>query len=149
MLWNKVAALIVVALAWAQAAAAETPPHWELRSSAEGGLPCRAVLRGGEVNLQLMRNREGRIVLAGSHATWEESWDARTIELSLAVDANSPVQFKANPMGPVLFVLIENAAFEQQLRKASLVQWRLPWGTYTGQAAGLGEAFDAIAFCPE
>lgn len=119
---------------------------WELRSSADGERSCAAVKLGEAVNTRLLRNENDDLVLIASRGDWEYAGAA--LQAGLSIDDAEPIAITGYPLGPLFLTLVSRDIFEQ-VEKAKLLRWYLPWGVFSAEVEGLGNAFKAIEFCPE
>ena len=122
------------------------PIEWELRSPTPGAPPCRAVKFGPAIDTQLLRNRAGDLILVAGHGDW--SHDGDPFALTISADGAPPMRLTGYPIGPTIFVLVEDDALEKQIKAAHTLDWRLPWGQFRAEVEGLGKAFDALTVCP-
>lgn len=121
-------------------------PGWVLRSPTPDAPPCRAVRLGATVDTQLLRSRDGHLVLSAGHGDWEHSGGA--LQASFSFDDGGPMTVTGYPVGPIFLVSVTDDQLVQ-LRNAHLLHWHLPWGDFTADVQGLGAAFDAIGVCPD
>ncbi|MBI3438156.1 MAG: hypothetical protein HY054_05810 [Proteobacteria bacterium] len=105
-----------------QPAAADNVAGWVLRSPTPGASPCRAVKFGATVDTQLLRARDGRLVLIAGHGDWEHN--GGPVEASIAIDDASPVPVTGYGVGPTFLVPISNDQLVA-LRSAHTVRWHL------------------------
>lgn len=119
---------------------------WELRSPSPGAPPCRAVKLGSAVDTQLLRNRDGHLVLIAGHGDWAHDPHGPT-DATLSIDDGPAIAVSGVPIGPIFMTLIADEQLAQ-LRNARAIRWHLPWGEFTADVSGLGAAFDAIGICP-
>jgi hypothetical protein len=118
---------------------------WLLRSSSPGSPPCRAVKLGITVDTQLLRSRDGKLVLIAGHGDWDHN--GGPVRASIAIDGAAAVAVTGYGVGPTFFVAVPEPQMAL-LRSAHTVLWHLPWGDFTADVDGLGAAFDAIGVCP-
>ena len=111
-----------------------------------GGAMCRAMKSGDAVDTQLVRNKEGKLLLVAGHPDWDHK--AGPIHVTISLDGGPPVSLEGYVIGPTVLVLIKDDTLTAQLKAAHEVAWTLPWGHFTAAVDGLGKALDAIAYCP-
>ena len=120
--------------------------EWQLRSPFPGEAPCRAVKSGRDVNTPLLRNRDNRLILIAANPGWDHKGGPTPV--SLSIDGSPPVGIIGAPIGPIFMVLIQDDARTKRIGKARTLRWTLPWGDFTADVTGLGDAFASIGICP-
>src|SRR5262249_16548041 len=103
-----------------QSPSSGAPAGWELRSPSPGAPPCRAVKLGSSVDTQILRNRDGHLVLIAGHGDWEHN--GGQMPASLSIDDAPPVAVTGFPIGPVFMILMTDEQ-RTRLRNAHLVHW--------------------------
>lgn len=123
------------------------PAGWEVGSTKPGGPPCRAMKRGASLDIQILRNRAGNMIIVPGLPSWDHS--GGEVALTVAVDDGPPATVSGFPIGPSVFVLVEDRKLAEQIKAAHSLTWKFPWGSFTAEVDGLGKTFDALAVCPE
>ena len=123
------------------------PTPWEFRSPAPDAPLCGAMKRGDTVDTQLLRNRAGKLILIAGHPGWNHAGDP--IPVILSIDGGQPVTLSGFPLGNVIPVLVEDVRLGARIKAAHTIDWGLPWGHFTADVDGLGQAFDKLAICPD
>lgn len=108
------------------------------------GKTCGAAKLGAEVNTRLLRNRGGRMVLIAARGDWDHS---EPVTAGLSIDGAEAVEVEALTVGPLVLVLMADAALEARVKAARTLDWTLPWGAFHAEVEGLGAAYDAIEVC--
>jgi hypothetical protein len=130
--------------ALATGANADAARPWVFRSL--GGVVCRAFLPGESVDTQLLRSRDGKLVLiAGFPGKFLPLGDTA---LTLAIDDAPAAQMTGSAIGGIVLVNPLDDAQASQIAAARTLRWHFPWGDYRADVDGLGAAFDKIAVCP-
>lgn len=113
------------------------------------GKTCGAAKLGEQVNTRLMRNKAGRMLLIAARSDWKND---QPFTAKLSVNGAAPVDVEAMTLGPMVLVLVEDAALEAQLMAARTLDWTMPWpgpqgSTFHADVAGLGAAYDKLDIC--
>ena len=135
-------ALLSPASALGASTAAQT--QWEFWSPAPGAPECAADKRGAALDTHVLRTRDSKLALLGGHPDWNH-WK-NSIKVTLSIDGGPPVKLTGDALGSV--VLVEDDRLENQLKAAHTIEWVLPWGHFTANVDGLGQAFDKLPTCP-
>ena len=125
-------------------ASTTAPAQWEFWSPASGGTECAADKRGIALDTHILRTRDGKLAILGGHPDWNH-WET-SIQLTLSIDGAEPVSLTGNALGSL--VLVQDDRLEKQLKAAHTIEWGLPWGHFTADVDGLGQAFDRLPVCP-
>jgi hypothetical protein len=121
------------------------PAGWTLAKGANTpDKTCSARKVGSEINTVLMRNRDGQMILGAARSDWNETG---AIMLKLAIDGTAPVNLAADRLGPLVLLKITDPGLETRLKSASSLAWSLPWGEFTANVVGLGEAYGSLDVC--
>lgn len=149
-----VLAAVVAAGMLAGAASAQVDGAWKLGLPTDPpGKTCGAGKTGVEVNTRLMRNRADRMILIAARGDWDND---QPFTAKLSIDGEAAMDVAAMSVGPLVLVLVEDAAVEARLRAARTLDWTMPWGSAGGSAAGsafhaevegLGAAYEQIDIC--
>ena len=117
---------------------------WQVSPTAASPGNCSARLPGPQVDIILMVNKSGKLVLTAGHADWNR-FD-QNFASKLAVDGGSEATVTGDSIGPLFMALVSDDLF-QRLRGARAIDWTLPTGQYHIAVAGLGAAFDETIAC--
>lgn len=132
----------------AQNTASGSNTGWVLRSSAQGLNPCRAVKFGNTVDTQLLRGRDGSIVLVAGHSDWPLVASQLPVKVSISIDGGTPTGLDGYQIGRSLFVKIDTAELQKVVKGARTLHWHVPWGEFDANVEGLGPTFEALVVCP-
>lgn len=145
----RTAFLAILAFTLFAAASPARAEVWEFRTAEGGTAPCRAVRQGPELTVQLLRNDEDQIIVAAGPVPpeMEIPGRARRVNLSVSVDGAAPAELEGFVIQTVVFIRITDPALEQALRNGRMSAWRFPWGAFSADITGLGEAFDPLISC--
>lgn len=133
------AALLAVAPAHARAA------PWKVAPLANAPGSCSARLEARDVDLVMVTDTQGKLVLIAGHHDWNDNGRDLT---HLSVDGGQPITLVAYKSGGLVTVL-PNDATVAALRGARRINWSLPTGLYKVEVEGLGAALDGLQTCQQ
>jgi hypothetical protein len=123
--------------------AAADGPDWQVGPVPGAPSSCSAKLPGDDIDLILMINKDGKLVLTAGHASWNASG---AFDSTLVIDGKSAGKLHVDGVGP-LYLGLAPDKLAKRLRGANTLDWTLPDGTFHIATTGLGKAFDAAVAC--
>ncbi len=142
------APLVAVALSLANVAHAADAlvdkAGWQVVPTAGSPGNCSARLPGPRVDIILMVNTSGKLVLTAGHRDWNRM--DQNFDSVMAVDGGPPAHLTGDSVGPLFMALVSDDLY-RRLRGARDIDWTLPAGQFHIQVAGLGAAFDETIAC--
>jgi hypothetical protein len=121
-------------------------PGWTLDENLPGASgACLARRPGPQIDILLMLNKDGDLILSGGHSDWA-TWGGQ-VPLELSLDGAPPVKLSASTVSNLILASIKDPALLQKLRDAKALDWTIPTGHVRGEVAGLGVALDAAKAC--
>ncbi|HTX49551.1 MAG TPA: hypothetical protein VME40_09195 [Caulobacteraceae bacterium] len=132
------------ALAATQPPAAAGPSNWQVAPVPGAPGACSAKLPGDAIDLILMINNAGKLVLTAGHSDWNAS--PGQFASTLSVDGHKPTTLEVSGAGP-LYLGTPTDKVTAALRKSKTVDWTLPPGSFHVASVGLGAAMDGVVAC--
>jgi hypothetical protein len=126
------------------AATAPAAPDWQVGPVPGAPGSCSAKLPGDAIDLILMINKDGKLVLTAGHADWNASPEA--FPSTLSVDGHKPTTLEVSGAGP-LYLGTPADKVTAALRRSKTIDWTLPPGAFHVASAGLGAAMDGVIAC--
>ena len=105
---------------------------------------CSAKLPGDAIDLILMINNDGKLVLTAGHPDWNAS--PGQFQSTLSVDGRKPTTLGVSGAGP-LYLGTPPDKVTAALRRSKTLDWTLPPGAFHVASAGLGAAMDGVIAC--
>ncbi|MBS0411680.1 MAG: hypothetical protein JSR86_17315 [Proteobacteria bacterium] len=139
------AAGLALAAALAAAPAQARPAPWKVAPLANAPGSCSARLEARDVDLVMVTDTQGKLVLIAGHHDWNDNGRDLT---HLSVDGGQPITLVAYKSGGLVTVL-PNDATVAALRGARRINWSLPTGLYKVEVEGLGAALDGLQTCQQ
>lgn len=87
----------------------------------------------------------GKLILSAGHADWAMGIGDGAFTLS--IDGGKPIPMKASVFDNIFLSPVPNDAIVDRLRRAKVLDWRLPNAHFRSEAPGLGVALDAVRRC--
>jgi len=125
-------------------AAAPLPPAWQVGPVPGAPGSCSAKLPGDAIDLILMINNDGKLVLTAGHPDWNAS--PGQFPSTLSVDGRKPTTLEVSGAGP-LYLGTPADKVTAALRKSKTIDWTLPPGAFHVVSSGLGAAMDGVVAC--
>lgn len=138
---------LALALVAGPALAAMQPPaasNWQVGPVPGAPGSCSAKLPGDAIDLILMINNDGKLVLTAGHADWNAS--PGQFQSSLSIDGHKPTALEVSGAGP-LYLGLTSDKVTAALRKSKTIDWTLPPGAFHIASSGLGAAMDGVIAC--
>jgi hypothetical protein len=120
------------------------PDAWQVGPVAASPGACSAKLPGAEIDLILMINDKGKLVLTAGHGAWNAS--PGSFESTLVIDGRAAGTIPVDGVGPLYLGLVPDAV-TPRLRLSNSIDWTLPTGTFHIATHGLGQAMDETIAC--
>jgi len=120
------------------------PSGWQVGPVAASPSNCSARLPGPQVDIILMVNNQGKLVLTAGHGAWNRI--DRGFVSQIRVDGGPATPLVGDGVGPLFLGLVGDDLF-RRLRGARAIDWTLPAGQFHIAVAGLGAAFDETVAC--
>jgi len=126
--------------------ASAAPGAWQVGPVAASPGACSAKLPGADIDLILMINEKGKLVLTAGHGAWNAS--PGSFSSTLVIDGRSAGTFPVDGVGPLYLGLVPDAV-TPRLRVSNSIDWTLPTGTFhiATRGLGLGQAMDETIAC--
>ena len=134
---------IATGLAWAAHGQERAVGRWQVGPATDAPGSCTARLNGAAVDLIVLINNTGKLVLVAGHPGWNATGSVQTM---LSIDGGAPSKLAADAVGPLVMALVDDAR-TAALRKARSIDWTLPPGRFHVSVEGLGAAMDAVRAC--
>jgi hypothetical protein len=107
--------------------------------------PCFARIEGPDVNTSLLLTRTGApIISLGKGREW--SFQVQQVAVTASVDGGAPIPLTAT-LGINLVLIPPSPELIEQLRRAQVLEWTLPFGRFRGRVAGYDAALAAVKQC--
>jgi hypothetical protein len=106
---------------------------------------CAARIAGDQIDIVMLLNSDGDLVLVGGHNDWA-SW-GDDVALQLSIDGAPPLAMPAKTVKTLIMTLIADPDQLRRLRSAKTLDWTLPTGHARGKITGLGVALEAMKAC--
>lgn len=74
-------------------------------------------------------------------------FDPEKVSARLSIDGAASMTLEGNALLNLVLFPVKDGALRDSLRAARTLDWRLPWGDYHAEVAGLGAALDAVRRC--
>ena len=116
---------------------------WDVEQLPNAGGACAARLAGDKLDLMLLLNNAGKLVLSGGHPDWKVSGEGVS---KLSIDGGPPQKLKVSAVGNLYLGLVTDAQ-AAKLRASHTLDWTLPNGRFQVASTGLGAAMDGVKTC--
>jgi hypothetical protein len=118
---------------------------WSVEPIPTAPTTCRARLAGAEVNVSMMFNNSGKVVLVAANAAWNGT-GTDPHDSVLSINGKPPFHMQGYVLGPLFLALVPDEQLAL-LRSANVLDWELPAGKFHIPVEGLGAAMDQLAAC--
>jgi hypothetical protein len=119
-------------------------PAWDVGPLPEAPGSCRARLAGPQVDLIMMINNDGKVVLMAGSPAWKH--DKADFDSLLAVNGGAPVHLSGTSLGPLFLTLLTDD-LDTKVHAAKTLDWTLPDGQFHIVTPGMGPAIDTLRTC--